>query len=125
MVLSTMSIKASIGAVLAAPLAAPFHSASASTVAMPKWQPTPERKALQFAALRIKSLEIFRVLEIVKENQMKTEQMKYSKNTPIKFSKGEWSNKRGIEAQKGILGGDESLQQTAASRSGLQVLLVG
>jgi hypothetical protein len=35
------------------------------------------------------------------------------KKYPIKFSKGEWSNKRGIEAQKGILGGNEGVSQTA------------
>jgi len=41
---------------------------------------------------------------------------------PIKFSKGEWSNKRGIVAQATVLGGDESLRQTADTGGSTTVL---
>ena len=47
--------------------------------------------------------------------------MKYSKNTPIKFSKGGWSNKRGIVAQATVLGSDEALQQKADTGRGTTV----
>jgi hypothetical protein len=40
---------------------------------------------------------------------------------PIKFSKGEWSNKRGIVAQATVLGSDESLRQTADTGRGTTV----
>ena len=44
------------------------------------------------------------------------------KKYPIKFSKGEWSNKRGIVAQATVLGGDEALQQTTDTGRGTTVL---